>query len=594
MKFNFFEVLFDSENECYYKSQKHIRVAILAGVLMYSLFGILDCYMLPESYKIAWIIRFGIVAPTCALIYLLTFSPKFLKYGRILLTFLVIVSQLGIVAMIYFAKPNEGAYFGYYAGLILVILWAALIFRLSIPEIIASSVSNVIVYNILALGIQKIHLNPRNTLDFGYFVNNNFFLISTSFLAVLGASQINKYKKRLQSHNQLLIADKEELFKAKKKAEESDKLKSAFLANMSHEIRTPMNAILGFGELLKNNNLTAVKREGYINIIQAKGNQLLHLINDIIDLSKIESNTVVIKSQPFLLNHLFDELLMSYNQMLSNKDSSKSIKLEFIKGLSDDKSFIVADITRLKQVLSNLIDNAIKFTHKGEITVSYDLVDSNFLQFYVKDTGIGIPLDKQSFIFDRFRQVCDDKILLYGGTGLGLSIVKSLVGLTGGKVWVHSEPDRGSQFYFTLPFCPALNGDNKEPLNYLNVNNIDWHGKTILLAEDDDDNYLFLEELLKETYVKIIRARDGKETLEIALATNDIDLILMDIKMPVMNGFEAALQIKKVKTNIPIIAQTAYAMEEDRRNALASSCNEYISKPIDSKKLLLLIAKYLN
>lgn len=594
MKFNFFEILIDSENECYYKSPKHIRVAIISGVVLYSLFGFLDLFMLPQSYKYAWIIRFGIVAPVSTIIYLFTYHPKFLKFGRMLLTILVIAAQVGIVAMIYIAHPWEGAYFGYYAGLILVIFWAALIFRLSMPEVIVTSISNVLFYNLLAIVIQRINPTPRNTLEFGYFLNNNFFLISTSFLAVLGAWQINKYKRRLQSHNQLLIADKEELFKAKKKAEESDKLKSAFLANMSHEIRTPMNAILGFGELLRHPNLSKTKRDEYINIIQSKGNQLLHLINDIIDLSKIESNTVVIKSEPFILNQLLDELSISYQRMVSISGPRKPIGLEFVKGLSDSKSYILADVNRLKQILSNLIDNAIKFTHEGEIMVSYELVENKFLQFCVKDSGIGIPPDKQTIIFERFRQVSEDNTLLHYGTGLGLSIVKSLVGLTGGKVWVESEPGLGSQFCFTLPYHPAFNGNHKEPRNQPDVKDIDWRHKTILLAEDDDDNFLFLEELLRVTNVKILRTRDGKETLEMAIASNDIDLILMDVKMPLMSGYEAARQIKQLKSNIPIIAQTAYAMEEDRRNALASSCNEYIAKPIEAQKLFYLIAKYLN
>ena len=594
MKFNFFEALLDSENECYYKSSKHIRIAILAGVILYSLFGFLDFYMLPETYVYAWVIRIGIVAPISLLTYLFSFSPKFLKFGRILLTFLVVVSQMGIVAMIYFAKPNEGAYFGYYAGLILVSLWAALIFRLSIPEIIVTSISNIVIYNILAIGVQKLHHNPQNTLDFGYFINNNFFLISTSFLAVLGAYQINKYKKRLQAHNQLLISDKAELFKAKKKAEESDKLKSAFLANMSHEIRTPMNAILGFGELLKGNDLSKKKKEDYINIIQSKGNQLLRLINDIIDLSKIESNTVTIKPEAFQLNHLFDELLVSYNQVLSNENKSNKIIIQFIKGLSDEKSWIKADDNRLKQVLSNLIDNAIKFTHNGEIIVGYELVESNLLQFSVKDTGIGMPIDKLSVIFERFRQVSDNKSMLYSGTGLGLSIVKSLVELTGGKIWVQSKPDKGSQFYFTLPFHPVINSIHIEPLTILNIDGNNWLGKTLLLAEDDNDNFLFLEELLRETNITILHAKDGKEALSIALDSKDIDLILMDIKMPFINGYEVARQIRLANINIPIIAQTAYAMEEDRQRALTTSCNDYISKPIDVNKLLFLMSKYLN
>ena len=593
MKFNFLEVLIDSENEFYYKSQKHIRVAILAGVLMYSLFSILDLYMMPESYKYAWIIRFGVVSIVSAFIYLFSYRPNFSKYARIALTLLVIVSQLGIVSMIYFAKPHEGAFWGYYVGLILVILWAALIFRLSIPEVIFTSLTNILFYNVVAIGFQKMQQYPHNSLEFGYLINNNFFLISTSMLAVLGAYQINNYKKSLKAHNRLLSLEKAELFKAKRKAEESDRLKSAFLANMSHEIRTPMNAILGFGELLKDIDLTPGKREEYIDIIQSKGHQLLHLINDIIDLSKIESNNIAINPEPFQLNHLLDELLISYTRVLQNENKHKNIDLIFKKGLPDSKTWIKADVNRLKQVLSNLLDNAVKFTQEGEISVGYHLIESNYLQFYVKDTGIGIHLEKQSIIFERFRQVYDDRSLVNGGTGLGLSIVKSLVELTGGKIRVESKPDMGAKFYFTLPYQLVINGTHTEP-TLLNINDIDWHEKTVLLAEDDDDNYLFMEELLKMTHVNLIRAKNGRETIEIALNSDNIDLILMDVKMPLMSGYEAAQKIKQTKSYIPIIAQTAYAMEEDRKKAMDANCNDYISKPIEVNKLFILMSKYLN
>lgn len=594
MKFNFLEILTESESEHYYNSQNHIRVAIVAGVLMYSLFGILDLYMMPQTYKYAWFIRFVCIATVSAAIYSFTYSRNFNKYARIALTFLVVVSQLGIVSMVYFAKSNEGAYWGYYVGLILVILWAALIFRLSIPEVVFTSVTNILMYNAVAIGLQKMHKYPHDTLEFAYLINNNFFLISTSLLAVLGAYQINNYKKSLKAHNRLLSLEKAELFKAKKKAEESDKLKSAFLANVSHEIRTPMNAILGFGELLKENDLPPRKREEYFDIIKSKGNQLLNLINDIIDLSKIESNTVSINPAPFHLNFLLDELQISYKRTITHENRTNDLKLIFIKGLPDQKTWIKADANRLKQVFSNLLDNALKFTRKGEITVGYELIDSEFLKFYVQDTGIGIPKDKQSVIFDRFRQVYEDKTLLNHGTGLGLSIVKSLVELAEGKIWVESEPNEGSTFYFTLPYKPVINGIHSEPLISINTNNINWNGKTVLLAEDDDDNYLFLEELLRETKVNLVRAKDGRETLNIALSSIKIDLILMDVKMPLLNGYEAAKQIKKVKNTIPIIAQTAYAMEEDKQRALASNCNDYISKPIEVSKLFFLMSKYLN
>lgn len=593
MKINFEKILIDSEIECNY-SLRQVRVVLILGIFMYSIFGILDLFMLPQTYHFAWIIRYCFMLPVPIFFYYFTYTKKFEKFGQLWLTIIVISGQLGISLMIYNAKPTEGAYWGFYAGLMIVNLWAVTMLRLSLGRIIFISVLNVILYNILAFGVQKLHQYPRNSLEFGYLINNNFFLISTAFLAIVGSFQLNIYKKKMLLHNLTQSIEKKELAKAKKKAEESDKLKSAFLANMSHEIRTPMNAILGFGELLKNPSLSQIKKENYINIIQSKGNQLLHLINDIIDFSRIEANYVTINPQPIHLNQLFDELMLTYQRVLNIEKKTKDLKLSFHPGLDNNKSNILADGNRLKQVLSNLLDNAVKFTVKGEIQAGYELIENNKLQFYVKDTGIGIPAEKQSVIFERFRQACDNENNFYGGTGLGLSIVKSLVELAGGEIWLKSEPSHGSEFYFTLPFRHVTIGNGSDKIFQLGNAEINWTGKIILLAEDDDDNYYFLEELLIDTGATLIRARDGKETLDIALSNIEIDLILMDIKMPLLNGFEAAKRIKLVKKDLPIIAQTASAMEEDRNKAIAANCNDFIPKPIEKDKLFLLMSKYLS
>ncbi len=593
MKINFEKILIDSESECNY-SLHQVRIIILAGIFTYSIFGILDFFMLPQTYKIAWILRYCIITPISILFYVLTYIKRFQKHSKFLTTLIAILAQLGIGCMIYYSKPNEGAYFGYFAGLMIVNLWAVTMLRLSILEIVIISSNSIIIYNILAFGVQKLHQYSTDSLQFSYLINNNFFLISTAFLAVVGSFQLNIYKKKVLLHNLTQIIEKKELAKAKKKAEESDQLKSAFLANMSHEIRTPMNAILGFGELLKNPSLSQIKKENYINIIQTKGNQLLHLINDIIDFSRIEANYVTINPQPIQLNQLFDELMLTYERVMNIEKKSKNLKLSFHRGLDNNKSYLLADGNRLKQVLSNLLDNAIKFTIKGEIQAGYELIETNKLQFYVKDTGIGISAEKQSIVFERFRQAGDSEHNFYGGTGLGLSIVKSLVELAGGKIWLKSEPAIGSAFYFTMPFRPITKGNNSDKIIQLGNIEINWTGKIILVAEDDDDNYYFLEELLIDTGATLIRARDGKETMDIALSNIKIDLILLDIKMPLLNGFEAAKRIKAVKVNLPIIAQTASAMEEDRNKAIAANCNDYISKPIERDKLFLLMSKYLN
>ena len=592
MKIGILNHIVDSDHS-FTKSIKHTRAILLAGLIMYSVFGFLDIYMLPKTYIIAWIVRFGIVGPATTIFYFSTYSKWFFRYGKLWLSTLIIIAQLGIVTILFAAQPDEGGYLGYYAGLILITLWGSLIFRLSIPDIIFTAITNLVFYNIVAIGFQKLYLYPAHSLEFGSLLNNNLFLLASSIIAFYGAYQINIYKKDLRTHNILLKTEKQALRKAKVKAEESDKLKSAFLANMSHEIRTPMNAILGFSELLKKPALDIKKKNDYLNIIQSKGNQLLHLINDIIDISSIEANHTIIKQELVNLNGLCDELLTTYRRLLDNSGKKQLVRLIFQMTMPDNDSWISTDPTRLKQILSNLLDNALKFTAKGEIIFGYK-IDENMIQFYVKDTGIGIPIEMQEVVFERFHQINNDELGSFGGIGLGLSIVKRLVELMGGKIWLISNPAHGSKFYFTIQYVPVQYQKNEifEPQTF--DNELNWKGRTILLAEDNDENYLYLSELLKETEVTIIRTQDGQETVDVALMSNEIDLILLDIKLPILNGYEVAKKIKSVKKHIPIIAQTAYAMEEDKKKVLDSNCNDYIFKPIRSQDILNLISKYLD
>jgi signal transduction histidine kinase len=592
MKVNFWEILLGTEDECSSMiSIHHVRVGALLGFFMYSMFGVLDWFLLPQTYQFAWLLRFGVIAPLCVLLYVFSFWEKFnRKYAKMWLSLLAILAQLGIVAMIYNARPAEGAYFSYYGGLITVIFWSLVIFRLSLPEIILISVANVVFYNIIALGIQKLQYYPENSMEFASLINNNFFLVSASFLSILGAFQLNSYKKKLIAHNQVINNEKKELFKAKKKAEESDQLKSAFLANMSHEIRTPMNAVLGFTELLKNPAISEDRKAEFLQILQSKSHQLLRLIDDIVDISKIETNNMKICREPVNLNLLVGELEKTYVRILQRNGKGGGLTLRFVKAFTDDESWIMADDTRLKQVISNLVDNALKFTGKGEITVSYILNESKKLQFLVKDTGIGIPADKLPVIFDRFRQVDHQK----GGTGLGLSIVKSLVEMCGGEIWVKSELNIGSRFYFTLPYVAVDKGKEGQRHMFPYTRNVNWKGKVILVAEDDPDNYLVLKEFLEPTGVTLLWAQNGNEVLEIALGNDKIDLVLMDIKLPGINGYEAARQIKRRKRHIPIIAQTAYAMGGDREKALEAKCDDYIPKPIDFNRLIAMVDRFLS
>jgi signal transduction histidine kinase len=378
-----------------------------------------------------------------------------------------------------------------------------------------------------------------------------------------------------------------ELIKAKEKAEESDRLKSAFLANMSHEIRTPMNGILGFCSLLKRNNLDEEKRIQFIEIIESSGMQLLSTINDIIEIAKIESNLATINKIETNLNTILDDLF----QIFHNQIKAKKLEFKLFKPLLDNDAYIYTDEIKIKQILSNLVSNAIKFTEKGSIEIGYEI--NNRILFYVKDTGIGISSAHYEIIFEHFRQIDFSDKRKYGGTGLGLTIAKALVELLGGEIWLDSELGKGTTFYFTVPYQQSkkisLNTDYsiQKDLNTL------LSGKTILVAEDEETNYLFLKELFSNSKCHILWAKNGYDTIQLCEKYPNINLILMDIKMPEMDGFKATNILKNLYPDLPIIAVTAYAMPEDKEKALKAGCDGYISKPISKKMLVENIAKVL-
>jgi two-component system sensor histidine kinase EvgS len=384
----------------------------------------------------------------------------------------------------------------------------------------------------------------------------------------------------------------QELFVAKERAEESDRLKTAFLANMSHEIRTPMNGIVGFSGLLTEPGLSNELREKYVKIVIDSGEQLLSIVNDILDISRIESEEVEISEDVVDLNSLCEELL----EIFSFKAQSKGIKLTVEKGLSDENRFVICDKVKLNQVLNNLLSNALKFTEKGFIHFGYKL-NSKSLNFFVKDSGIGISEEMQSKIFDRFRQAELDLTRQYGGTGLGLSISEKLVLLMDGRIWLESEPGKGATFHFQLPYKKAeIQTAENEATEYSveNDSRHEYSRKNILIAEDEEVNFLFIKELLKNTGINILRAHDGNEAIEICSNHPEIDLILMDIKMPVMDGYEATRRIKKLWPEIPVIAQTAYALSSDMEKAFDAGCDDYIAKPLQKEHLMEKIKKLIQ
>ncbi|MCB2194481.1 MAG: PAS domain S-box protein [Bacteroidetes bacterium] len=377
-----------------------------------------------------------------------------------------------------------------------------------------------------------------------------------------------------------------ELIKAKEKAEESDSLKSAFLANMSHEIRTPMNGIIGFSEMFLRSHFDDEKRNNYAQIVVDSSRQLLNIVDDILDISMIDSNNIRIIKSEVAINSILQEVC----EIFKPQFKKSGISFHLSNGLSDEESTIETDKERLKQVISKLLNNALKFTPKGSVEFGYTLKQGT-LQFYVEDTGIGIPSKDQDRIFERFQQAEIDPTRVYGGTGLGLTIAKKLVSLLGGEIGVESEKEHGARFYFTIPYTPLKNTKTKSKKQSMQN---ETKKLTIVVAEDEELNYLFIEEVLSELDITLIHTKDGQETVKVCNENPFIDLVLMDLKMPIMDGLEATKRIKKLKPELPIIAQTAYALAGDKEKARKAGCNGYLAKPIDANELLNTVNKILN
>ena len=432
------------------------------------------------------------------------------------------------------------------------------------------ALKNMSVFNVEARAI-----NPDGSIRWSYYVSKP--RIINGFVCWDGIEVDISERKKMEIDLKI----------SKEKAEESDRLKSAFLANMSHEIRTPMNGILGFADLLKKPDLTGEQQQKYISIIEKGGARMLNIINDIVSISKIESGQMEFHKQESNINEQIEFIYTFFKPEVEDK----KIQFTYRNPLPSNEAFIKTDREKIYAILTNLVKNAIKYTDHGSIEIGYNKKD-NFLEFYVKDTGIGVPKDRQEAIFERFIQADIADKNAYQGAGLGLSISKAYIEILGGEIWIESEEGKGSAFYFTLPYKTQTKVETIAKKEILSSNQTASIIKLkMLIVEDDETSLELILIAVKKIGKEILNAATGSEAVEICMQNPDIDLVLMDIQLPEMNGYEATKQIRKFNKDVIIIAQTAYALSGDREKAIAAGCDDYISKPINSEELILKITE---
>ena len=388
-----------------------------------------------------------------------------------------------------------------------------------------------------------------------------------------------------------------ELEKAKKEAEESNELKSAFLSNISHEFRTPINAIIGFSNLLKNQDVDNVKQKGFVDNILISSGKLLKMVDNLLYVSKVDSNQLNYTLKTFKINETLREVKAHLNSQLTNKPQV-NFKLVFPNDSEDVQ--IESDRDKLIQIVDNLADNAIKFTNSGSVELGYYIDNNSTPVFYIRDTGIGISQEKQKHIFEVFRQLDYEANRKFEGFGLGLTLCKKLIQLLEGEIWFDSEEGIGSNFYFRLSGSGKIQMDLLNDVkpscddDYSYINDLDFSEKNILIAEDVRSNFNYLNSIIELTDASVVWAKNGKDAIQICRYNKPkVDLVLMDLRMPETDGLEAIKRIKDIDKTIPVIVQTAYALNNEREECLDAGADHFITKPIDSRELIQILQEYL-
>ncbi len=420
--------------------------------------------------------------------------------------------------------------------------------------------------------------------------NGEHFWVLGSFAPVLNRKGEVAHCVAIMEDITLRKENEKELILAKTRAEESDKLKTAFLSNLSHEIRTPLNAIIGFSSLITDSDLTYQEKKNLSEVVYKNSNDLLKLIEDLIEISEIETGQLNIKKSECSVNKILNELKAVF---IEEDKKARGVKLNLRKEIGSDDFTILTDPVRLKQVLYNLISNACKFTEQGFVEFGYTFKDDQTLLFYIIDSGVGIELEKQKNIFSPFRQADDSNTRKYGGMGLGLAISKHIIEKLGGKIWFTTCPGSGSTFFFTIPHIP-VRLKFEQTLVEEKSTTFNWKNKTILIADDIDVNYVFLKAAVKNTKAEVIWAKNGKEAVDFVQSNPRINIVLMDIIMPEMDGFEATRKIKEINSNLPVVCHTAYPSKENYQASLECGFNTYLAKPIKVQSMLQVIDKFIS
>ncbi len=482
----------------------------------------------------------------------------------------IIVTLLLINIVWYYNYGARGPWF-----FIVILLYSYLIFMMSGKQLLMISI--VLVINVVVLFFYE-YTHPN---AFGNYPSNTARLMDFySAILLTGAT----------AYVLMTIAKKSYLTQYKK-AKTADLLKSSFLANMSHEIRTPLNAIVGFSNLLADGTTNDKEKEQYLSIINSSNETLLQLIDDILDVSMIEANQMKINKINFSVNELLLNLQRTYNPILKEK---KKDAVQLKLHLPGESFWITSDQIRINQVLINLLNNAIKFTQDGSIEIGFE-PEGKRLKFYVKDTGIGIEEAHLAKLFDRFYKVEDDNRKLYRGTGIGLYLSKKIIEMLGGQIQVTSVFGKGSVFSFYVPaeeltIVPATAEQKPEkeqkPVEFS-------HNAVVLLAEDDKSSSIYFKKVLEDLNIHVLQAFDGRETLKLFSENPDISLVLLDIRLPGLSGFEILEELKKARPELPVIAQTAFAMAGDEEKCLTLGFDDYIAKPIKKDVLIKKLQRFI-